>query len=61
LEEFELVRRANVLMLEGLSEEAWMRTGVANGNRATVRAMAYLMAGHEAHHMAIVRERYLGR
>jgi hypothetical protein len=59
LGEFELVRRANVMMLRGLDSEAWMRTGVASENAVSVRALAYCMAGHELHHMKIVRERYL--
>jgi len=36
-----------------------MRTGIASDNRFTVRALAYITAGHVAHHAAIVRERYL--
>src|SRR5947209_4213338 len=51
LDQFEHVRRANVLMLHGLSDEAWVRRGVASGNEVTVRAIAYIIAGHEAHHV----------
>jgi uncharacterized damage-inducible protein DinB len=58
-EEFSHVRRANVLMLRGLSEEAWTRRGTASDNEVTVRAIAYIIAGHEAHHVKILRERYL--
>jgi hypothetical protein len=39
--------------------EAWMRTGIASDNRFTVRAMAFIIAGHLAHHLAILNERYL--
>ncbi len=59
LTEMELVRRANVLMFEGLPDEAWSRRGVASQNEMSVRALAYNIAGHELHHMKIVRERYL--
>ena len=59
-EELAAVRRANVLMLRGLPEEAWQRTGTASDNPVTVRALAFVMLGHERHHMRIVRERYLG-
>ena len=59
LDQFEHVRRANVLMLRGLSDEAWVRRGVASGNEVTVRAIAYIIAGHEAHHVQVLRTRYL--
>ena len=59
LDEFERVRRSNVLMLRGLSDEAWSRRGVASDNEVTVRAIAYIIAGHEAHHVQILRTRYL--
>jgi uncharacterized damage-inducible protein DinB len=58
-EEFGHVRRANVLMLRGLDDEAWSRRGVASDNEVTVRALAYIIAGHEAHHVQILRARYL--
>lgn len=58
-EEFAHVRRASIALLRGLPVEAWERAGVANENRVTVRAIAYIMAGHERAHLAILRERYL--
>lgn len=58
-DEFEAVRRGNVLMLRGLSAEAWARRGTASDNEVTVRALAHIMAGHETHHINILRERYL--
>ena len=60
LEEFEAVRRSNVMMFEGLNGAAWARLGTASGNPISVRALAFVIAGHELHHMKIVRERYLG-
>ncbi|HEX8098142.1 MAG TPA: DinB family protein [Pyrinomonadaceae bacterium] len=58
-DEFESVRRATLSMLRGFNEEAWARRGVANDNEVSVRAIAYIMAGHEAHHVKIIRTRYL--
>ena len=48
------------MLLDGLDAEAWGRVGTASGNPVTVRALAFVIAGHELHHMKIVRERYLG-
>ena len=59
VEEFRLVRLSTVALFRNLPEEAWMRTGVASGNPFTVRALAYIIAGHVSHHAAIVKERYL--
>ena len=58
-EEFSHLRRANVLMLRGLPPGAWSRRGVASGNEVTVRALAYIIAGHVAHHVQVLRTRYL--
>jgi hypothetical protein len=58
-EEFSHVRRANVLMFRNLDAAAWTRRGTASDNEVTVRALAYIIAGHEAHHVRILRERYL--
>ena len=58
LEEFAAVRQSNLLMLRGLTSEAWLRQGVASGNPVSVRALAYIIAGHELHHMRVLREKY---
>ena len=58
-EEFSHLRRSNVLMLRGLNEAAWSRRGVASDNEVTVRALAYIIAGHAAHHVQVLRTRYL--
>src|SRR5262249_17379245 len=47
IEEFRVVRLASVALFGSLSAEAWSRGGVASGNRVTVRALAYIIAGHE--------------
>ena len=61
IEEFELVRRANILMFSGLTEEAWKRSGTANNAAITVRAIAWIIAGHELHHRKVIGEKYLAR
>ena len=59
LEEFAAVRRATIALFDGFDEEMLKRSGVADGNRATVRALAYHIAGHELRHMGVIKERYL--
>ena len=58
-EEFGYVRGATVCLLRSLDQEAWMRRGVANKNEISVRALAYVIAGHELHHRRILQEKYL--
>jgi uncharacterized damage-inducible protein DinB len=59
LTEFEAVRNATILLLNGLTTEALARSGNINGHPVTVRALAYHIAGHELHHIDIIKERYL--
>jgi hypothetical protein len=59
LDEFAAVRRATLSLFRSLDAESWRRTGVASDNEVSVRALAYITAGHEAHHVRILRERYL--
>lgn len=59
VEEFQRVRQASLSFFHNLPPEAWMRGGIASDNRVTVRALAYIAAGHVDHHIAIVKERYL--
>ncbi len=56
--EFEAVRRATVALVRGLPSAAWTRVGTANGKPISVRALVYITAGHERHHLATLRERY---
>lgn len=58
--EFAAVREATIALFRGLPEPALLRSGVANGNLASVRALGYHIAGHEAHHLQIIKDRYLG-
>ena len=59
VEEFREVRLATISFFRNLPEEAWTRKGVASGNPFTVRACAYVLAGHVTHHAAVLREKYL--
>jgi uncharacterized damage-inducible protein DinB len=59
VEEFRAVRIATLAFFRNLPADAWTRTGVASGNPVTVRALAYIIAGHLAHHTAILQQRYL--
>ena len=59
IEEFRAVRLATLALFRNLPDGAWSRSGVASGNPFTVRALAYIIAGHVAHHCAILQERYL--
>jgi hypothetical protein len=61
VEDYIAVRRATLTLLRSLDEAAWMRRGVANKNEATVRAIAYTIAGHELHHRRILEEKYFSR
>jgi hypothetical protein len=55
------VRRATLGLFRELDDAAWERDGTASDNRVTVRALAYITLGHERHHLAILRDRYLGK
>ena len=56
--EFAALREGNVWMFRHLPAAAWTRTGIANNDRISVRALAYILAGHVIHHLRIVHERY---
>ncbi len=53
------VRESTLFLFKHLEEDAWMRRGTANGAEVSVRALAYIIAGHELHHRGILRARYL--
>jgi hypothetical protein len=59
VEEFDDVRRSTLDLFRNLPKDAWMRRGIASDNPFTVRALAYIAAGHLSHHVAILREKYL--
>ena len=56
--EFAAVRESNLGFLRRLGGEEWTRTGTASGKPVSVRALAWIMAGHPRHHVAVLRERY---
>jgi hypothetical protein len=59
LSEMRLVRLSNIAMFRTLDEEGWNRVGIANDNEVSVRAIAFIMAGHLRHHMNVLKDRYL--
>ncbi|MGA9527979.1 MAG: DinB family protein [Terriglobales bacterium] len=59
IEDFIAVRRATLSLFRNLDETGWRRRGVANDNEVTVRALAYIVAGHELHHRRMLQEKYL--
>ena len=56
--EFAAVRVATILLFRGFDAPAWTRRGTANGRPASVRSLLWILAGHELHHLAVLRERY---
>ncbi len=58
-EEFESTRKSNLYLFKNLDGDSWLRRGPANNNEISARALAYIIAGHELHHMGILRSRYL--
>jgi hypothetical protein len=57
-DEFALVRAASIALFRSFPEEAWARRGVASQKEVTVRALAFITAGHQMHHRVILEERY---
>ncbi len=57
--EFAHVRQATLDLLTNLDADAFARLGTASGHAISVRALAYIIAGHEVHHLRVLRERYL--
>jgi uncharacterized damage-inducible protein DinB len=58
VEEFKTVRSATISFFDSLPADAWSRSGVASDNPVSVRALAYIIAGHVAHHTNVLREKY---
>jgi hypothetical protein len=58
VDEFRAVRAASLALFRNLPAEAWARTGIASGNPFSVRALAYIVAGHLLHHVGVIREKY---
>lgn len=59
VEEFAIVRRASLALFRHLPPAAWVRRGTASDQPISVRALAYVVAGHARHHLEVVEARYL--
>jgi hypothetical protein len=59
VEQFTSVRDSSVFLFAGLNPEAWLRRGIANQSEISVRAIAYVIAGHELHHRHVLEDKYL--
>lgn len=59
IEEYKFVRLSTISLLTGLSDEELQRQGMVGGNNASVRAIGYIVSGHQIHHQKIMNERYL--
>lgn len=57
--DLKLVRAASIALFASLDEEALVRCGTANDRTHSVRSMPWIIAGHELHHLDVVRKRYL--
>ena len=57
--EYEAVRMSTIALFNGFFNNALIRTGTADENKTSVRALGYIIAGHELHHIKIIKERYL--
>ena len=59
INEYEQQRKSSILFFEGITEEMSLRTGRANNNEISVRALGFILSGHELHHQGVIKERYL--
>ena len=59
IQEFEHLRRANILAINNLTDESTLRRGTASGYTVSARALIYVLVGHVEHHMASLHEKYL--
>ncbi|MDB5015406.1 MAG: damage-inducible protein DinB [Mucilaginibacter sp.] len=57
--EFKTIRESSIYLFKSMNEEQLTQKGIASGNPVSVRALAYMIAGHEMHHIKILKERYL--
>ena len=59
IDEFRAIRSSTLAFCRNLPADAWLRSGIASDNPVSVRAIAYIVAGHLSHHVGVLRERYL--
>lgn len=60
LENFQIIRKSTLQLIKTLPSEAYLRRGKANGSEVSVRALVYIIAGHELHHRNLIKVRYIG-
>ena len=60
LDEYQAVRKSSLALFRGLPDDAWPRSGTASNNPVSVRALAFIVAGHDLHHRKLLTEKYLG-
>ncbi|MFC6039999.1 DinB family protein [Paenisporosarcina macmurdoensis] len=59
LKDFSAVRQSTVSLVRSLPEDVWSRKGIANNSEISVRGLAYIIAGHELHHVEIIKDKYV--
>ncbi len=59
LEEYSSVRKATITLFKSFTEGSLLNKGVAGSGEVSVRALGFLVIGHEKHHINVVKERYL--
>ena len=61
IDDYIAVRRASLTLFRNFDEQAWLRRGIASDKEVSVRAIAYMLAGHELHHRRILEQRYFAK
>jgi len=59
IDEFTCTRRASISLFKSFTDEMLLLSGTANGSDMSVRALGFIIAGHQMHHLKMIRERYL--
>lgn len=59
LQEYNAIRQATITLFKNFTDEMLVRIGIASNNKISVRALVYVTAGHEKHHLNVINERYL--
>lgn len=60
VQELAIVRAATLSLFKNFTTEQWMERGIASKQEVSVLALAYIIVGHEIHHLKVIKERYLG-
>lgn len=59
MEDFGIARKSTLSLLKGISEEAFSRRGIVSNRESSARAWPYIIAGHELHHINVIKDKYL--